>query len=100
MSNTTSYAADWETKIAFMRDRGLTSAKWSTVIDPIRGTASETLTEAVCGPAPVPLTEEETFRETQPSISPQARQQQERDQRRGLAQRASGGPVRRLDAND
>lgn len=99
MSETTAYASDWETKVAFMRDRGITSAKWTTVLDPVGCKNIELLTEVVCGPAVIPPTEEETIRETQPSISPQERERRERQERRDLVARSSGGPVRRLDVD-
>jgi hypothetical protein len=97
MSDTAPYAADWESKVAFMRARCLTSAKWTTVLDPIGCKSHEVLSEAVCGPLVAPLTIEEQERETQPSISPQEQERRERIKRREVVGLSSGGPVRRLD---
>jgi hypothetical protein len=99
MSDTAPYAADWETKIAFMRARGLASAKWTTVLDPIGCKNHEVLSEVVCGPPVLPPTDEEKYAaEAQPSRSPQEKERIERQRRRDLASRSSGGPVLKPDA--
>lgn len=96
------YPQEWETKIAFMRERGITSAKWFTVqvYDPELKYSKhvETITECTLGPAPQAP---EAVDETQPSIvSPQTAERRAREERRRVASAASGGPVRRLDERD
>ena len=78
---------DWKTKVAFMRAEGLTSAKWAS---------DGALTEAVCGPAPLPP--DDNREDPAKSMSPQERERRARLDRRALTERASGGPVPRLDA--
>ena len=74
----------WTAKAAWMRDVGATDAAWSTEGD---------LVHCKLGAAPVPVTEEKS----QPSSTPQERERQVRLDRRALSERASGGPVPRLD---
>ncbi len=80
----------WSAKAAWMRNVGATDAAWSTEGD---------LVHLRLGPLPVP-TDDSRDRETQPSISPQERERRARLERRDLVARSSGGPVRRLDAED
>ena len=91
-------------KVAFMRAHGLTSAKWSTVqmYDPGGGLVHvETITECTLGPAPQAAEDDtDTKPDTQPSLTPQQREQRMRDERRRIASASSGGPVRRLDERD
>lgn len=76
---------DWDSKAAWMRTVGATDAAWST---------EGHLVHVKLGPAP---TEEPQVESTE---SPTARLLRERRERRELASRASGGPIRRLSEDD
>ena len=80
--------SDSDDKASWMRAVGATDASWAP---------SGELLSLRLGPAPV-AADPNDDRETQPSMSPQERQRRERLERRAIAERASGGPVRRLDA--
>ncbi len=92
MSDTTPYATDWETKVAFMRAKCLTSAKWATVVDG-SGRTAEVLTEAVCGPDTTPTADENPAKQ----LGPQEQERRARIAQRELVARSSGGPRLRLD---
>lgn len=83
------YPTDWNLKVAFMRDNGATSAEWATL--PNGG--GESLIAITIAPLSPAVDDDRT----QPTTtSPQELERQQREQRRALASRASGGPVRRL----
>lgn len=73
---------EWTAKTSWMRSVGATDAAWST---------EGHLVHVKLGSAP--LTEETL---TQPSLSPEERERRMREERKLVASRASGGPVRRL----
>ena len=77
---------DWSNKAEWMRKAFATEAAWSV---------DGTLTHLKLGPVASTTPE----RETQPSITPQERERRERQQRRDLTQRSSGGPVMRIDGD-
>lgn len=76
-------AEDWTQKASWMRDVGATDAAWST---------DGTLVHLRLGPASPTLDTDST----QPSLTPEAKAEAERVERRRVALGSSGGPVRRL----
>lgn len=80
-----SYPEDWELKAAWMRARGATSAEW---------TASGALDSVTLGPEPPPKPSDEE--PTQQTKTREDIERAERDQRRRLVERSSGGPVLRV----
>lgn len=87
MSEKPAYPSDWTSKIAFMREHGVVSATWSDNIHP------SVLIDVRLAPD-APATDVGPAEQQETAF---ARQQRERKERRELAQRASGGPVPRLD---
>lgn len=75
---------DWSTKATWMREAGATQAEWHP---------DGTLRSCTLAPL-VPA--DDNADPADPKETPQARQIRERTERRDLAMRASGGPVRRL----
>ncbi len=79
---------DWSTKTTWMRDAGATHAEWH----PDGALKSATLSPTV--PA------SDNADPADPKETLHARQVRERTERRDLAMKASGGPVRRLGEGD
>ena len=79
--------SDHDDKASWMRAVGATDASWAP---------SGELLSLKLGPAPLPPDDDRE--DPAKSMSPQERQRRERLERRAIAERASGGPVRRLDA--
>lgn len=79
---------EWNARAEFLRRVGGKAGAWST--------EGHLVHLEFFGP----VTASEATPETQPSITPQERERREREARRDIASRASGGPVPRLSAEN